>query len=137
MIIIILNLGCHTNESGSDDKYEKHFDFKLSVEPREQYKGAVFGSLNLIKIEITNLTDKEYQVGNYFRVLMSLDESAWNQFAMAVSGPTKLTSKKLAAAIRESLSNDQIKQNAKNTSDRIKQQDGLELTVTEILKSVD
>lgn len=75
----------------TDKKGQNHFDFKVSVENKKQYKGVVIGSLNLIRIEITNLTDEEYHIGKSFRVLMTLKESEWSQFAMAASGPTNLS----------------------------------------------
>ncbi|MCK5706385.1 MAG: hypothetical protein KAI43_01940 [Candidatus Aureabacteria bacterium] len=67
-----------------------NFEIKLSIEEREKYKGVVIGKLYFIKMEITNLTDKKYHIGKYFRTLMTLDESNWSQFSMAASGPTNL-----------------------------------------------
>jgi UDP:flavonoid glycosyltransferase YjiC (YdhE family) len=73
----------------------------------------------------------------------NLDQYYWgNQIYQSGLGPrpiwrAKLTSKKLAAAIRECISNERIKQNTKNASNKIKQQDSLELTVTELIKSLD
>jgi UDP:flavonoid glycosyltransferase YjiC (YdhE family) len=71
-----------------------------------------------------------------------LDQYYWgNQIYRSQLGPrpirrSNLTVKKLAAAINQCLSNEQFKQNARQTAGRIKQRDGLELTVAEILKSI-
>ncbi|MCP4629719.1 MAG: hypothetical protein GY850_40365 [bacterium] len=71
-----------------------------------------------------------------------LDQYYWgNQIYQTKLGPgpiwrSKLTSKKLAAAIRECLSNERFKQNAKKASDIIKQKDSLELTVSAIMESI-
>ena len=71
-----------------------------------------------------------------------LDQYYWgNQIFQTKLGPrpiwrSKLTSKKLAAAIRECLSNERFKQNAKKASDIIKQKDSLELTVSAIWESI-
>ncbi|MFC1825600.1 glycosyltransferase [Thermodesulfobacteriota bacterium] len=46
---------------------------------------------------------------------------------------SKLTSKRLAGAIRQCLSNDLIKQSARAAAERIKQQDSLEMTVRAVL----
>jgi UDP:flavonoid glycosyltransferase YjiC (YdhE family) len=46
-----------------------------------------------------------------------------------------LTSSKLAVSIRQCLSNEQFRQKAKETAGIIKQQDGLELTITELMRS--
>jgi UDP:flavonoid glycosyltransferase YjiC (YdhE family) len=72
----------------------------------------------------------------------NLDQYYWgNQVYQSKLGPkpiwrSKLTSKKLAAAIRECLSNEQFKQNATKASDIIKQKDSLKLTVSAILESI-
>ena len=50
---------------------------------------------------------------------------------------SKLTSQKLASAIHECLSNDPIRQKAKAASEMINRQDGLEMTVREVLKTLD
>ena len=71
-----------------------------------------------------------------------LDQYYWgNQIYQSQIGPrpiwrSQLTSTKLAAAIQECLSNEQIRQKAREAAGIIKQQDSLELTVTEILKSL-
>ena len=71
-----------------------------------------------------------------------LDQYYWgNQIYQSQLGPrpiwrSQLTSTKLAAAIQECLSNEQIRQKAGETAGIIKQQDSLKLTVTEILKSL-
>jgi UDP:flavonoid glycosyltransferase YjiC (YdhE family) len=71
-----------------------------------------------------------------------LDQYYWgNQIHQSKLGPTpiwrsKLTSKKLAAAIRECLTDESIQRNARKTADTIKEQDSLELTVSEILGSL-
>ena len=71
-----------------------------------------------------------------------LDQYYWgNQIFQSKLGPSpirrsELTSKKLAAAIRECLSNERIRQNARKASGIIKQQDSLEFTVSEILSSL-
>jgi UDP:flavonoid glycosyltransferase YjiC (YdhE family) len=69
-----------------------------------------------------------------------LDQYYWgNQIYQSKLGPrpiwrSELTSKKLAAAIQECLLNKSIQQKAKETSGLIKKNDGLELTVREILR---
>ncbi len=71
-----------------------------------------------------------------------LDQYYWgNQIYQSNLGPrpiwrSELTSKRLAATIRECLSNDRIRQKAKEASVIIKQQDSLEFTVSEILRSL-
>jgi UDP:flavonoid glycosyltransferase YjiC (YdhE family) len=71
-----------------------------------------------------------------------LDQYYWgNQIYRSNLGPrpiwrSELTSKRLAATIRECLSNDRIRQKAKEASVIIKQQDSLEFTVSEILRSL-
>ena len=71
-----------------------------------------------------------------------LDQYYWgNQIYQSKLGPrpiwrSELTSKKLAAAILECLSNERIRQKAKEASGIIKQQDSLESTVSEILRSL-
>ena len=71
-----------------------------------------------------------------------LDQYYWgNRIYQSKLGPrpirrSELTSQKLAAAIRECLANEQIKQNAKKTSDMIKKRDGLQLTVRELMESL-
>jgi UDP:flavonoid glycosyltransferase YjiC (YdhE family) len=71
-----------------------------------------------------------------------LDQYYWgNQIHRSKLGPapiwrSKLTSEKLSAAIRECLSDESIQQNARKTADTIKQQDSLELAVSEILGSL-
>ena len=71
-----------------------------------------------------------------------LDQYYWaNQVYQSQLGPrpiwrSKLTSKKLAAAMQECLYNEQIRQKARAAAGIIKQQDSLDLTVKEILKSV-
>jgi UDP:flavonoid glycosyltransferase YjiC (YdhE family) len=70
-----------------------------------------------------------------------LDQYYWgNQIYRSNLGPrpiwrSELTSKRLAATIRECLSNDRIRQKAREASVIIKQQDSLEFTVSEILRS--
>jgi UDP:flavonoid glycosyltransferase YjiC (YdhE family) len=70
-----------------------------------------------------------------------LDQYYWGyQIHQSRLGPapiwrSRLTSKKLAAAIHECISNKSILQKAKETANRIKQQDSLEFSVDEILKS--
>jgi len=72
-----------------------------------------------------------------------LDQYYWgNQVYQSQLGPkpiwrSELTSKKLAEAIRKCLSNEQFRQKARQASGIIKQQDSLELTVTEIMKFMD
>jgi UDP:flavonoid glycosyltransferase YjiC (YdhE family) len=71
-----------------------------------------------------------------------LDQYYWgNQVYQSKLGPSpiwrsKLTSRKLAAAIRECLSNERIRQNAREASGIIQQQNSLEFTVSEILGSI-
>lgn len=71
-----------------------------------------------------------------------LDQYYWgNQIDQSQLGPrpiwrSELTSKKLAAAIRQCLSNEQFRQKARATADIIKRQDSLEITVSEIMKSL-
>ena len=71
-----------------------------------------------------------------------LDQYYWgNQIYQSQLGPrpiwrSQLTSTKLAAAIRECLSNEQFRQKAGEAAGKIKQQDSLELTVCEILGSL-
>jgi len=71
-----------------------------------------------------------------------LDQYYWgNQVYQSKLGPkpiwrSELTAKKLAAAIRECLSNECIRQKTKEASGIIKQQDSLEFTVSEILGSL-
>jgi UDP:flavonoid glycosyltransferase YjiC (YdhE family) len=70
-----------------------------------------------------------------------LDQYYWgNQIYQSQLGPSpiwrsELTSTKLAAAIRQCLSNEQFRQKARDVAGIIKQQDGLELTVREITGS--
>jgi UDP:flavonoid glycosyltransferase YjiC (YdhE family) len=71
-----------------------------------------------------------------------LDQYYWgNQIFQSKLGPSpiwrsELTSKKLAAAIRECLSNERIRQNARKALGIIQQQDSLEFTVSEVLGSL-
>ena len=71
-----------------------------------------------------------------------LDQYYWgNQIQQSKLGPapiwrSRLTSKKLAAAIQNCLSNESIRQKARETSNIIKQQDSLEFAVSEILGSL-
>jgi UDP:flavonoid glycosyltransferase YjiC (YdhE family) len=71
-----------------------------------------------------------------------LDQYYWgNQIYQSELGPvpiwrSKLTVKKLAAAISQCLSHEQYRQNTRQTAGMIKQQNGLELTVAEILGSM-
>ena len=81
--------------AATDKELMNNFDIELSIEKEEKYEGLIIGKLHLIKIEITNLTDKKYHIGEYFRVLMTLDESNWSQFSMAASGPTNLNSDRI------------------------------------------
>ena len=70
-----------------------------------------------------------------------LDQYYWaNQIYQSKLGPkpiwrSQLTAKKLAAAIRECLSNQQIRKRAKEASGAIREKNSLEITVREILKS--
>jgi len=70
-----------------------------------------------------------------------LDQYYWaNQIYQSKLGPkpvwrSQLTSKKLAAAIRECLSNRQIRKRAKEASAAIREKNGLEITVRELLAS--
>lgn len=70
-----------------------------------------------------------------------LDQYYWgHHIYRAQLGPkpiwrSKITSKKLSSAIRECLSNKQIQQNAKTTSELIKQKDSQTMTVRELLKA--
>ena len=70
-----------------------------------------------------------------------LDQYYWgNQIYQSRLGPSpiwrsELTSTKLAASIRQCLSNEQFRQKARETAGIIKQQDGLELTITELMRS--
>ena len=70
-----------------------------------------------------------------------LDQYYWgNQIYQSKLGPSpiwrsQLTAKKLAAAIRECLSNQQIRKRAKEASEAIREKNSLEITVREILKS--
>lgn len=72
-----------------------------------------------------------------------LDQYYWgNQIYQSKLGPrpirrSKLTSNRLAAAIRQCLSDEGIRQKARQASEIIKQKDSLELTVTAVLKSID
>ena len=71
-----------------------------------------------------------------------LDQYYWgNQIYQSQLGPnpiwrSELTEKKLAAAIRQCLSHEHFRQKAREASDKIKQHDSLELTVTELMKSI-
>ena len=71
-----------------------------------------------------------------------LDQYYWgNQVYRAKLGPrpiwrSKLTSEKLAGAIRECQSNETIRQKAREAASIIKQQDSVELTIREILGSL-
>ena len=71
-----------------------------------------------------------------------LDQYYWgNQVYQSQLGPrpiwrSQLTSRKLAAAIQECLSHEQIRQKAMAAAGIINQQDSLEITVTEIKKSL-
>jgi len=88
LTIILFNtsaLAIATNALGT-----KHVDIKVSIDGKTGYGGVVVGNLYFIKIEITNLTSNKYEIGDYFRVLMTTDNSAWSQFAMAASGSTNL-----------------------------------------------
>ena len=70
-----------------------------------------------------------------------LDQYFWgNQIYLAKLGPrpiwrSELTSKKLAAAIRQCLTNERIQRKAGVAASIIKQQDSLEFTIREILGS--
>jgi len=70
-----------------------------------------------------------------------LDQYYWgHQIYQSKLGPkpiwrSQLTAKKLAAAIRECLSNQQIRKRAKEASEAIREKNSLEITVREILKS--
>ena len=70
-----------------------------------------------------------------------LDQYYWgHQIYQSKLGPSpiwrsQLTAKKLAAAIRECLSNQQIRKRAKEASGAIREKNSLEITVREILKS--
>jgi UDP:flavonoid glycosyltransferase YjiC (YdhE family) len=70
-----------------------------------------------------------------------LDQYYWgNQIYQSKLGPSpiwrsQLTAKKLAAAIRECLSNQQIRKRAKEASEAIREKDSLEIMVREILNS--
>ena len=72
-----------------------------------------------------------------------LDQYYWgNQIYQSKLGPkpiwrSKLTSQKLATAIRECLANKQFRRKAREAAGIIKQQDSLELTVRELMKSLD
>ncbi|MBT8365387.1 MAG: glycosyltransferase, partial [Deltaproteobacteria bacterium] len=72
----------------------------------------------------------------------NLDQYYWgNQVYKSGLGPkpiwrTGLTSKKLAASIRECLFDQRIRNRAKEASEAIGQRDGLEITVREILGSI-
>jgi UDP:flavonoid glycosyltransferase YjiC (YdhE family) len=71
-----------------------------------------------------------------------LDQYYWgNQIYQSGLGPrpiwrSELTSKKLAKAIRQCLSNEHFRQKARETAEIIKQQDSLEMTVNEIFRSL-
>ena len=70
-----------------------------------------------------------------------LDQYYWgHQIYQSKLGPkpiwrSQLTAKKLAAAIRECLSNQQIRKRAKEASEAIREKNSLEIAVREILKS--
>jgi UDP:flavonoid glycosyltransferase YjiC (YdhE family) len=70
-----------------------------------------------------------------------LDQYYWgHQIYQSKLGPkpiwrSQLTAKKLAAAIRECLSNQQIRKRAKEASEAIREKNSLEITVREILTS--
>ena len=64
----------------------KLFDVHVSIHGKEEYKGIVIGTLFLIKMNINNLTGNDYNLGDSFRVLMSMKDDVWNQFSMAASG---------------------------------------------------
>ena len=72
-----------------------------------------------------------------------LDQYFWGRHVhQAQLGPkpvwrTKLTPERLAAAIRECLTNDLIREKAKAASERIKQQESLEMTVRAVLGNPD
>jgi UDP:flavonoid glycosyltransferase YjiC (YdhE family) len=72
-----------------------------------------------------------------------LDQYYWgNQVYQSRLGPRpvrrgELTAKKLAAAIRQCLSDGQYRQKAGETAGIIKQRDGLALTVSEIMRSIE
>lgn len=71
-----------------------------------------------------------------------LDQYYWgNQIYQSQLGPrpiwrSELTSTRLAASIRQCLSNEHFRQKARETAGIIKRQDGLELTVREITDSI-
>lgn len=71
-----------------------------------------------------------------------LDQYYWgNQIYQAKLGPrpiwrSELTSKKLAAAIRQCISNERIRRKAKEAASIIKQQDSLQFTIRAILGSL-
>ena len=71
-----------------------------------------------------------------------LDQYYWgNEIYKSGLGPrpiwrSRLTSQKLADTIRECLSNERLKQKARKAAGIIKQQDGLQLTVRELIKSL-
>jgi len=72
----------------------------------------------------------------------ALDQFYWgHQIYRSNLGPKpisrrKLTSKKLAAAIRECMANERIRQNAESAARKIRRQDSLKIAVHEILKSL-
>jgi len=72
-----------------------------------------------------------------------LDQYYWgHQVYQSHLGPkpvwrSKLTSRKLAAAIQDCLSNDLIRQKTKAASEMINRQDSLRMTVREVLKALD
>ena len=74
VISFLINPASFTFASSEDNI--KHFDIKVSLEEKSGYKGVVIGTLFLIKIEINNLTADKYNIGDYFRVLMTTDENA-------------------------------------------------------------
>ena len=73
----------------------------------------------------------------------ALDQFYWgNQVFRSNLGPrpiwrSRLTTKRLATAIQECLSNDLIREKAQAASGIIRQQDGTEVTVNELLKAMD
>jgi hypothetical protein len=80
------------NKTISEEKaeLEKLINITAALDDIDKYKGVKVGEPFLFNIHFSNNSEKEYQIGDYFRVLMNLEGSSWNQFTMASCGATLL-----------------------------------------------
>ena len=93
-IAVIAAALCTLNASASakDRVPDTTLDVTLSCQmlDADDYPGVKVGTLFFIELTLKNNSNQDVHIGDYFRVLMTQERDAWNQFALAVVATNNL-----------------------------------------------